>query len=219
MKGEYRENVSVRNLILAEGDESRELNEKKRSSRRVRFLKAGQKFRGRFLTTKFITFVQHGDFEKKIPSHACLDPRGKTNCPSCQAGVKRTNKTLVFWYDVETGEIVVRDVSKSGMATVYAAVDQYGDDLTTDTFDISMGEKGMINVLYVKPKKGEEFPPTPDDIEIDDDLLAYVMGVRTEDEIKAMLSGKVGQNEESVQIERVDGPAPGPKNESGVEMF
>lgn len=214
------QNVNVRDLIVAEGDDARKLSEEKLNSRKVRFLKQGQRFRGRFLTTKFISFMQHSDYGKQIPSHACLDPKGKTNCPSCQAGVGRRLKFLVFWYDIDNDQIVVRDVSKSGMAAINAAVDQYGDDLLTDTFDISMGEKGTISILYVKPKKGEEFPPTPADIEIDDNLLAYAMGVRTEDEIRAMLADKVDQQGEDVKIERIDdGPAPGPIGPNGTELF
>jgi len=197
----------VASLIMAQGDEAREINERKRSSTKIRFLKAGQKFRGRFLTASkdFILYAQHGDYEAKIRSHACLDPKGKTNCPSCKAGVKRSIKTLIAFYDIETGEIVVKDVAKGNMETVYSAVTTYGDDLTTDTFDISVGEKGAITVMYVKPKKGEEFPVTPEGLKLDEDSLRYVMGIKTAPEIEEMLGGKVRTQagNENTKIEEV----------------
>lgn len=212
----------VNKLILAEGDEARKINEKKTSNRKVVFLKGGKSFRGRFITTKFVTYAQHGDFEKKIQSHACLDPKGRKDCPSCKAGVARTTKTIIAMYNIETGEIVVRDMAKGNMENVYKALDTYGDDLTTDTFDFSLGEKGALSVMYVKPKKGEEFAPTPADVVIDDDLLSYVMGVRTPDEILDLIAGKVeAKNDSDVKIERGvgDGHAPGPKNDDGSEVF
>lgn len=212
---------SAHDLILAEGDESRKLNERK-AGRKVRFLKSGQSFRGRFITTKFSTFAQHGDFEKRIQSHACLDPKNRKDCVSCAAGVKRTNKTIVPWYDIDTGEIVVRDMSRTAMATIYAAVDQYGEDLTTDTFQVAMGDKGAVGVMYIKPKKGEEFPQTPEDVVIDEDLLTYVMNVKTPDEIRELIGGKADASGDGVKIEESNGVsadhAPGPV-ENGKEMF
>lgn len=194
-KGERKRTMSVQGLIVASGDEGRELNEKQRSSHKVTFLKKNKTFRGRFISTKFVTFAQHGSMEQRVKSHACLDPRAKregreSTCPSCVAGWSTRLKTLVFWWNIDAQEIVVRDVTKGNMKAVYAAVDQYGDDLTTDTFQVSMGEKGDLSFLYLKPKRGEEFAATPETVEITDDVLAYVMGVRTAAEISEMIAGK-----------------------------
>jgi hypothetical protein len=197
--------VGLNDLILAEGDEARRLNEKKTSNTKVRFLKKGAAFRGHFLTTKFVTFAQHGDFEKKIQSHACLDPKGRTNCPSCKAGVKRTTKTLVFWFDVDAREIVVRDVAKSAMPSLYDFIDAYGDDALTTIAKVSLGEKGAVNVLPVPVKKGETIELAPSDVVVDEDLLSYVMGVRTADEILALIAGKTdaAPTDDNVEIKAV----------------
>lgn len=203
---------NVSGLIVAEGDESRVLNEKKRSSTKVRFAKAGQSFRGRLLTTKFVSYYQHGSFEEKIVSHACIDPKGKTGCPSCKAGVLRKLKTILPMWDIDAKEIVVRDMAKSNMVDLYKLVDQLGDDLLTDTYAISLGEKGALTVVYLKPKKGETFDATPEGTKLDEETLSYVMGVRTADEISALIAGKTGTPDSGVAIKPVDGlaPAPGP---------
>jgi hypothetical protein len=216
--------MSIENLILAEGDEARKNNEKKTSNRKVRFLKSGQSVKARFITSKFVQYAQHGDFEKKIQSHACLDPKGKTNCPSCKVGVKRAVKTLVFLYDVENGEIVVRDLAKSSMAPIYEFTDSYGDKdnefaVRSTPVKVTLGEKGAITVMPLAPKDAKGVAEIPDDVVIDEDLLAYVMGVRTPDEITQLIAGKTSSNDAGdVKIEK-SGPAPGPKNENGEEAF
>lgn len=217
--------MSARDLILAEGDDARKNNEKKTNSVKVRFLKKDQTFRGRFMSAKFDQFAQHGDYEKKIQSHACLDPKNKKSCVSCKAGVKRTLKTLVFWYDVDAKEIVVRDMSKTAMASVYKVTDKYAKTLDKKVFEVSMGDKGAMTILPIDPDEGEVFAEIPPDAVIDEDILSYVMGVRTEGEILELIAGKTGAasptGEADVKIEKVDsnGPAPGPKNENGATMF
>jgi hypothetical protein len=222
--------MSNENLFIAEGDEAREFNEKKRSDRKIRFLKKNQTFRGRFLMTKFNAYAQHSTFDMtgktpNVKSHACLDPGAKkehraSTCPSCQAGVPVKAKTLVWWYDIENGEIVVRDVPKTAMDAIYKAVDQYGEDLLTDTFDISMSDKGAVSIMYIKPKKGEDFPATPADVAVGKDEYDYVMNVLSPDEIAPLIAPWVAAQKagnaagDGATIVRTDGA--GKANEDDV---
>lgn len=213
--------ADVKSVILGEGDDARAINEKKASAK-VRFLKKGAGFRGYFLTTKFVAYRQHGSFEAKIQSHACLDPKNRKACPSCAAGVNATTKTLVFWWDADAKEIVVRDVSKTAMATIYQVVDTYSEDLMTTLFNVSLGEKGAVNVLAVPASKAKGVEPAPTDIVIDDELLGYVMNVCTPDEIEKLIAGKVeAKTNDDATIVRKDGDgqAPGPEGENGTKLF
>jgi hypothetical protein len=198
-------------FILGQGDDARKINEKKASSVKVRFLKTGQSFIGRFVTLDFVTYRQHGSFEHKIQSHACLDPKSQKACPSCAAGVPSSVKTLVFWYDIEKGEVVVRDVNKTAMnATVYPLKDEYGEDLLTDTFQITMGDKGALSIMPKKAKKGEEFAPTPESVKIDDDILNYVANYRTEDEVRELITGwKPTSSDDAPVVETTSDPTSG----------
>jgi hypothetical protein len=220
--------MSVNELILAEGDEARKNNEKKTSNRKVRFLKEHQSFKGRLISSKFVQFAQHGVFVTKgnpnnIQSHACLDPRGRTNCPSCKAGVKRTIKTLVFAYDADNGEIVVRDFAKSSMSPIYAFIDGYGEKdnefaIQATPVQVSMGEKGAVTVMPLAPKDAKGVAAIPDDVAIDEDLLTYVMGVRTPQEIEALIVGKTSDAAD-VTIEKVDEAQKPATNADGTQMF
>jgi hypothetical protein len=73
--------------------------------------------------------------------------------------------------------------------------------------------------MPLAPKDAKGVAEIPDDVVIDEDLLAYVMGVRTPDEITQIIAGKTNSNDAGdVKIEK-SGPAPGPKNENGEEAF
>lgn len=204
----------VSNLIVAEGDEAREMNERQGNGRKVVFLKEGQSFRGRFIGTDFKAFIQHGKFvskgsPKNIPSHACLDPKAKregreTTCPSCKADVPKSTRTLVFWYNIDTDQIVVRDVAKKNMASIYDVVDTYADTIGDTVFKVAQGTQGALSILPVPAKKGETFPPTPEDLVIDAGILTYVMGVRTEAEILELIAGKTGDQANDENAETAD---------------
>jgi hypothetical protein len=98
----------------------------------------------------------------------------------------------------------------------------YGEDLMTTLFNVSLGEKGAVNVLAIPASKAKGVEPAPE-FTMDDDLLGYVMNVCTPDEIEKLIAGKVAQatTGEDATIVRKDGdgPAPGPTNGNGTAMF
>jgi hypothetical protein len=185
--------VNPNDFILDESDAKR----KKTTGVKIRFLKQGQSFVGRFLTLTFVPYRQHGSFESKIQSHACLDPKHQKACPSCAAGVPSKIKRLVWWYDVEAKEIVVRDITnKSKEDYIDPLVAEYGDDLLTGAYKVAMGDKGALSILPKGVKKGD--PPlaeTPADVlamfdgQIDGDALSYVMNVCDENEVRELIAG------------------------------
>lgn len=215
--------------IVSEGDEA--LKERPKAAK-VRFLKAGESFKGRLIAPSqietgfnFIKFEQHGDFATKLVSHSCHDPKAKkerraSTCPSCLAGLKSKLKTLVFFWNADKGELVVKDIAEGNMDGVRTAKENYGDDLYAESFVIGIGDKGAVSISLLPPKQAKDVAPTPEGMLVNAETVNYALGVRTHDEVLAIIAGKTPGVEnnaagDGATIVRTDGAG----TTGGSELF
>ena len=132
-------------VFVATGEEVRKLNMSRSGSTDYDWLrlKEGEKRRVMFLSgaDEFISYWAHNDVLRGITTHACLEPTGVA-CPSCQGNVQRRLQTLVLFWDVDNERILVWDVPKKHMKTVYSVIENYPDEYLDMVFIIKRIGKG-----------------------------------------------------------------------------
>lgn len=188
-------------FLLAEGDEARKEAEKKTSRKKVNYvkLKDGGQLRGFLLTTDLKMYFRHGDFEKKIKSHTCKDPRTGKNCLSCQHGVKRAKSTLVPFFNVDTQQIEVFDASNKAVKPIYAYIDQYEEDATVTPIALirsgdDTGTTYSIMPIRVKAAEKELFK-VPEGVAIDAEFYMGALNPPDDDYIKKLLGLEAASDE------------------------
>lgn len=118
----------VTNVFVASGKQVKEnINKPEISSNVFIRLDDGQHVRIVFFPNEedlFQQYYSHSDFKKKIFSHPCLI----NDCPSCDAGIKRTTKILVPVYDLDADEIRIIDASARQLSNICQILDEYADE-------------------------------------------------------------------------------------------
>lgn len=159
------------------GDEAR----KAATQNKREFLKLqdGESVRGFFPTKNYISFLEHGDFDRKINSHLCKDPHHKKDCLSCQHGVKLSKAFIVPFYDVDKQQILLwkttapQDKKSKHLDVLEGFFNQYEDDATSTPVVFSRsGEKASTSysIMVIPPKqveKNKDLFVLPDDLVID----------------------------------------------------
>jgi hypothetical protein len=188
-------------LLLAEGDDARKEAEKKNSRKKVNYvkLKDGGQLRGFLLTTQFMMYMRHGDFEKGIKSHTCKDPKNGKSCLSCQHGVKRTKSTLVPFYNIDANQVEVFDASNKAMKVIYAYKDEYEEEATTTPISLKRsgddtGTTYSLMPIRVKPAEKELFK-VPEDIVIDAEFYLGALNPPDDDYIKKLIGIQAAADE------------------------
>jgi hypothetical protein len=183
----------LNDLLLAEGDDARKEAEKKNSRKKVNYvkLKDGGQLRGFLLTTDFVMYMRHGDFEKGIKSHTCKDPKTGKNCLSCQHGVKRTKSTLVPFYNVDSQQVEVFDASNKAMKPIYAYKDQYEEDATVTPIALirSGDDTGTTySVMPIRVKAAEkELFKVPEEVVVDADFYLSALNPPDDDYVRKLI--------------------------------
>ncbi|HDR8003383.1 hypothetical protein HB667_26590 [Bacillus cereus] len=184
--------LNVNDLILAEGDEARKLaEEKKKKKTSYVKLKDGEQLRGFLLTTHFMMYMRHGDYNKGIKSHTCLDPKNGKNCLSCQHGTKRVKATLVPFYNVDTNQIEVFDASNKAMKVINSYKDEYEEEATTTPIALKRSGEDTSTTyslmpIRVKPAEKDLFV-LPEDVKIDNEFYLSALNPPDEDYIREIL--------------------------------
>jgi hypothetical protein len=188
-------------LLLAEGADARKEAEKKNSRKKVNYvkLKDGGQLRGFLLTTDFVMYFRHGDFEKGIKSHTCKDPKNGKACLSCQHGVKRTKSTLVPFFNVDTQQVEVFDASNKAMKPIYAYKDEYEEESTTTAIAlIRSGEDTgtTYTLMPIRVKKAEEaLFKVPEDVKIDAEFYLSALNPPDDDYIRKLIGLEAAADE------------------------
>ena len=121
------------------------------------------------LDSAFPNYAGHGDYAQKIPSHVCTAPRPGMSCKSCDAGIKRSIKYLVPFYDVDKKEVMLFDTSKKHVASVYSIIDTYGEDVKDEVFLLKRTGSGPQDTSYnliPLPPKQKVGISLPDDVKV-----------------------------------------------------
>lgn len=141
----------MNNFIVAEGEEAKRISEQSSEpSQKIPYvrLKGGESIRVRLLDKDFPSYYNHNDYEKRIPSHLCTAPRAGMSCKSCDAGIKRSIKYLVPLFNVDTQEVMLWDASKKHIQGLYALIDTYGDEVTSEVFQLKRTGNGAQDTTY-----------------------------------------------------------------------
>ena len=183
---------SINDFVVAEGDEARQINEatqEQRTKANYIRLKDGESVRGYLIaevagaddkfTPNFKSYYQHGDWTRKIHSHACLDPKHGQDCLSCQQGISRTLVTIVPFWDIDAKETRVFEFKKGNMRSVYSFIDLYGEDAANTRIyvkRVGSGKETKYDIIAAPPAKPAEKAlwTKPADIALDD---AFYLGV------------------------------------------
>lgn len=137
-------------LMLGMGEDADKAMEAKAGGAKVNYfrLKDGETARVLFVG-KPVTFLQHNDYNAGIKSHACIDPKGANGtCPSCKQGVKRSKKSVVPLWNIESGQLEFAVWGKKEYAAYKTHVENYGTD---EPAYISVAGKGTEKVMTVGP--------------------------------------------------------------------
>jgi uncharacterized protein YdhG (YjbR/CyaY superfamily) len=132
-------------------------------------LKAGESIRVILLDASFPNYAGHGDYNLKIPSHVCTAPRAGMECKSCDAGIKRSIKYLVPFYDVDAKQVVLFDTSKKHVASVYNIIDTYAEDVYDEVFLLKRTGASAQDTSYSLiplPPKQKVGLSLPDDVKV-----------------------------------------------------
>lgn len=186
--------MNINDFILAEGDETRkQVNKKPMERKKTNYVKLrdGESLRGFLLTTDFVMYINHGDFNKRIKSHTCKDPKNGVNCLSCQHGVKRTKKTIVPFYNVDTKQVEIFDASNGAMKAIYAFTDEYEGDSTVTPISLKRAGGGTdttYSIMPIRVKAAEQsLFEIPKDIKIDAEFYEGVLNVPDDDYVRELL--------------------------------
>lgn len=186
----------INQFILAEGNAvRREIEGKKQARKKTVYvnLKDGQSLRGFLLASEFIMYMCHNDFKKGIKSHVCKNPRNEADkvCLSCLHGVKRTKKTIVAFFNVDTQQIEIFNASNKAMKSIYSFIDQYEEESTTTPIVLSRSGNGLdttYNLMPTRVKAAEQFLfEKPKDIELDDEFYKNVLFIPSDDQVRKLL--------------------------------
>jgi hypothetical protein len=194
-------NEELNDLLLAEGDDARTEAEKKSARKKITYvkLKDGGQLRGFLLTTDFKMYYRHGDFEKKIKSHTCKDPKTGKGCISCQHGVKRAKSTIVPFFNVDTQQVEVFDASNKAMKPIYAYKDQYEEDATVTPIALirSGDDTGTTyNVMPIRVKAAEkELFKVPEDVVIDGEFYLSALNPPDDDYVRKLIGLEAATDE------------------------
>lgn len=186
--------MALNDYILAQGVEARKKNEEKRPQRSktnyVR-LKDGESMRGFLLTTDFVCYLAHSDFNKGIKTHTCRDPKHGKDCLSCQHDVKRSKKTIVPFYNIDTKQTEVFDASPTAMKAVYAFVDQYEEESTTTAVSLSRSGSDTSTTYTIMPvriKAAErDLFVVPEGTVITEDFILNVLNIPDDEYVRGLL--------------------------------
>lgn len=204
----------VNDLFLAEGDDARKEAEKKTNRGKTNYvkLKDGEQLRGFLLTTDFKMYMNHGDFTAGIKSHTCKDPKHGKDCLSCQHGVKRSKKTIVPFYNVDTQQVEVFDASSKAMKGIYAYKDEYEEEATTTPIALkrSGSDTGTTySMMPIRVKAAEqELFKVPEGIVIDNEFYIGVLNPPDDEYIKQLLGLDVANDAEVTPLEITDDALP-----------
>lgn len=186
--------MALNDFILGQGEQARKEAEKKPNSRKktnyVR-LKDGETVRGYLLTTDFVMYLAHGDFNKGIKTHTCKAPKDGVGCISCQHQVKRSKKTIVPIYNVDTKQVEVFDASTTAMKAVYAYVDEYEEEATATPISLSRNGSDTSTTytmmpVRVKPAEKAIFE-IPAELIVDEEFYMNVLNLPSDDYIRELL--------------------------------
>jgi hypothetical protein len=185
---------SINDFILSQGDEARRMNEEKPKARsKVNYvsLKDGESLRGFLLTTDFKMYVAHGDYNKRIKTHTCRDPKHGKDCLSCQHGIKRTKKTIVPFFNADTQQVEIFDASVTAMKAIYCFIDQYEEDSTMTPIVLSRTGNSKSTTYTLMPTRVRAAETLlfelPTNIVIDDDLYSRVLNVPSDEYVLKLI--------------------------------
>lgn len=118
---------SIMSIIIAKGNVARSLNTScNGTSYEMLSMNCRDKRRVMFIggEEEFSLYVAHTDYDRNIITHPCLAPSG-VECPTCQAGIPTRFKTVVLFWDIDRLKILVWDIVKKHMRTIYNLIDKY----------------------------------------------------------------------------------------------
>jgi hypothetical protein len=199
--------TNLNDLILGQGDDARKAvedsNKPKSKTNYIR-LKSGESVRGYLLTKDFLAFMQHGDFNRKIHSHVCKDPRSGKDCISCKAAVPRSKVWLVPIYDIDAKSVRIFEAKKKYMAAVYNFVDEYEDEAITTPITLSRtgadAQSTNYSIMPTRVKANEKsLFELPENIEINEDFYMNILNPPSDEYLSELL----GLNNETTDDEIV----------------
>lgn len=184
-------------IFTARGEQAKEnINRQNIDLSKVRInLKSGQSRKVRILgVNDYVEYKAHSDFQHKIYTQPCIEVIGK-NCPLCTAsksGIEefealRPKKRYVFAFgDMETGSVMIVDVSKGQAKKLISAIEEYKDEINELAFNLKKeGEKTetayLLNpIIKMKGNDQEQFDAL-EGIEVSDEFFGTVLNPRTEE--------------------------------------
>lgn len=207
--------ANINDFILGKGEDARKKNEEKPMTRKKTIyvkLKDGESIRGFLLTTEFVMYMAHGDFNKRIKTHTCKDPKNGKDCLSCRHGVKRSKKTIVPFYNVDTKQVEIFDASPTAMKAVYSFVDQYEEEATTTPVVLTRSgddTKTTYTLMPVRVKAAEKaLFEVPESVKIDDEFYEGVLNIPDDEYVRQL----IGLDEEDEEVKDL-----GNESEEGLD--
>lgn len=186
--------MELNDLMLADGDDARKEAEKKTDRSKTNYvkLKDGEQIRGYLLTTRFVMYMNHGDYNKGIKSHTCKDPKHGKDCLSCQNGVKRTKKTIVPFFNIDTKRVEIFDASNKAMKGIYKFTDEYEEESLTTPISLSRSGEDTsttYTILPVRVKAAEkELFQLPENLPVlDGEFYLGILNPPEDDYIRELL--------------------------------
>jgi hypothetical protein len=187
-------NEQLNDFLLADGDNTRqeaESNGRKKTTY-VR-LKDGESLRGFLLTDSFKMYQAHNDYEKRIKTHTCKNPKNnpELSCLSCTYGVKRTKKAIVPFYNIDTNQVEIFDASKRALKVIYAFVDEYEEEAITTPISLTRSGSDSkttysLQAARVKAAEREVFVK-PEGILLDNEFYMNALNIPDNEYIKKLI--------------------------------
>jgi hypothetical protein len=186
--------VNLNDFILASGDDTRKVLESK-PMKKTKYvnLKDGESLRGFLLTTDLKLYMAHGDFQRKIKTHTCKNPKNLPHmtCLSCQHGVKRSKKAIVPFWNVDTQQIEVFDASLKALKVVLAFIDGYEEESTVTPIALTRSGSGTdttYTLMPVRVRPAEKLLfVKPENIMLDGDFYRRVLNIPDDMYVKQLL--------------------------------
>lgn len=185
-------------------------------------LKDGESIRGYFPTRDYVYVLEHGDFDKKINSHLCKDPRHKKDCLSCQHGVKLSKTFIVPFYDVDKQQVLLwktsapLDKKNKHLDALEKFFRDYEEDATKTPVTLSRsGEKAQTSysIMPISAKtveKNKDLFVLPDDLKFDREFYSFLQPPSEEYHRKLL---KLDEPTEDIQ------PIDPPADNNGAKFF
>jgi hypothetical protein len=192
----------LNDFLLADGEETRKEVEKKEGRKKTNYvrLKDGESLRGFLLADNFKMYQAHNDFEKRIKTHTCKNPKNNPDltCLSCIHGVKRTKKAIIPFYNIDTQQIEIFDASKKALKVIYAFVDEYEEEATTTPISLTRSGSDTdttysLQAARVKKAEQDVFVK-PEGIVLDNEFYNNVLNIPSDEYIKKLIGLKTEED-------------------------